>query len=88
MKSASRKERDMRDVWMKGELGGTGKRCGQRSAANTDADTGAEEKDNPDPPEIKPPLPNEVPAPQPSIPDIAPFQTPPPADPGLPQPQA
>jgi hypothetical protein len=39
-------------------------------------------------PDIKPPLPNEVPAPQPSQPDVEPYQTPPPADPGLPQPTA
>lgn len=39
-------------------------------------------------PDIKPPLPNEVPAPQPSSPDVEPYQAPPPADPATPQPQA
>ncbi len=40
------------------------------------------------PPEIKPPLPEEVPAPRPSQPEIAPVEAPPPMDPGLPAPQA
>ncbi len=39
-------------------------------------------------PDIKPPLPNEVPAPQPSQPDVQPYDPPPPADPGLPAPEA
>ena len=39
-------------------------------------------------PDIKPPLPNEVPAPQPSQPDVEPYEPPPPADPGLPAPEA
>jgi len=39
-------------------------------------------------PDIKPPLPNEVPAPQPSSPEVEPYQAPPPADPATPQPQA
>jgi len=45
--------------------------------------------DTPPSPEVEPspPMP-EVPSPQPTGPDIAPFQTPPPADPGMPQPEA
>lgn len=39
-------------------------------------------------PDIKPPLPNEVPAPQPSSPEVEPYQAPPPADPSTPQPTA
>jgi hypothetical protein len=39
-------------------------------------------------PDIKPPLPNEIPAPQPSQPDVVPYRAPPPADPGLPAPEA
>ncbi len=39
-------------------------------------------------PEIKPPLPQEIPAPQTPQLEIAPFQAPPPADPGLPAPEA
>jgi len=56
--------------------------------AGDDGKDGDEDKTNPNPPEIRPPLPNEVPGPQPSGPDITPFQAPPPADPGFPQPEA
>jgi hypothetical protein len=45
------------------------------------------EPDAPEP-DIKPPLPNEIPAPQPTQPEVEPYQAPPPADPGLPAPEA
>lgn len=38
--------------------------------------------------DIPPPLPQEVPAPQPSEPDITPYDPPPAVDPGLPAPEA
>ena len=61
-----------------GDLGGTG---GAAPVQKTrDGDEPA--------PEIKPPLPNEVPAPQTPGPDIAPYQPPPAVEPGMPQPEA
>ena len=50
-----------------------------------DGDDSPHEGDNP--PEIKPPLPQEVPAPRPSQPEIVPVEAPPPMDPGLPSPE-
>ena len=60
------------------------------SGAGTENEKPSREGDEPAraPPEIKPPLPQEVPAPQPSQPEIVPVETPPPMDPGLPQPEA
>jgi hypothetical protein len=52
-----------------------------------DDDDNGKNDDEPQP-DIKPPLPDEVPAPQPSSPEVEPYQTPPPADPQMPQPKA
>jgi hypothetical protein len=54
----------------------------------TDYGDGREDGGDEPGPDIKPPLPNEVPAPQPSQPDVEPYEAPPPADPGLPAPEA
>jgi hypothetical protein len=52
---------------------------GSRADGGDDDDAG---------PDIKPPLPQEIPAPQAPQPEIAPYQPPQPVDPGLPQPEA
>ncbi len=64
---------------------------GAQTASQGRDDYGKDGDDSPhegNPPEIKPPLPNEVPAPQPSQPEIVPVEAPPPMDPGLPSPVA
>ena len=61
-----------------GELGGTG----YQDSEIQDSQEGESE------PDIKPPLPQEVPAPQSPQPDIAPYQAPPAVTPDMPQPEA
>ncbi len=61
-----------------GELSGTG----HQDSEALDPQEGESE------PDIKPPLPQEVPAPQSPQPDIAPYQAPPAVTPNLPQPEA
>ena len=65
----------MHDLSAGGEIGGTGQ-------------AGGGDKDSPDEADIPPPLPQEVPAPQPSGPDIVPYESPPAVEPGLPAPEA
>ena len=59
---------------------------GDSSAA--EADAGNPREDDEPEPDIKPPLPQEIPAPQAPQPEISPYQPPQPADPGTPQPEA
>jgi hypothetical protein len=53
-----------------------------------DVSGGDNGRDDEPSPEIKPPVPNEIPSPQATQPEIEPYQAPPPADPGMPQPEA
>jgi len=73
----------MSELWFENLCSGILLAGGEGGEAGRD-----DEGEHDNPPEIKPPLPNEVPAPQPSEPEIAPFQPDPPADPGMPQPMS
>jgi hypothetical protein len=59
----------------------------ENMAGREDGSGTGDPNDEPEP-EIKPPLPEEIPAPQAPQPEIAPYQPPQPVDPGFPQPEA
>jgi hypothetical protein len=84
----SGEEAKMSDLWLENLCNGLSALQGGpifNLHAMMDGREGEEDAPNP---EIKPPLPNEVPAPQPSQPEVEPHEAPPPADPGLPAPEA
>ena len=55
------------------------------AAQNGGGNSGDDDQPGPD---INPPAPQEIPAPQAPQPEIAPYQPPQPVDPGMPQPEA